>query len=102
MHTSRSRLIIILLLPRVSPLVVVPEKDGKIRITADYQRLNRVIVFATVIGRVPTSRDDENFDSVGEEKAFNTFDLGLVLSRNTVHLYTLPLTAFYSSSGLDE
>ena len=45
--------------PYAAPIVVVLKKNGKIRITCDYQRLNE----ATVIPQTPIPRIDELLDT---------------------------------------
>ncbi|CAM9934561.1 unnamed protein product, partial [Sphacelaria rigidula] len=84
--------------PWASPLVVVPQKDGSIRTTANYQRLNRV----TVVGKLSVPRIDEVFDSLGEGTIFSTFDLASGLSQIAIHPDTVPSMAFCTSSGLYE
>ena len=95
---SKSVLIFLVTLfsPWASPLVVVPKKDGNIRITVNYKRLNSV----TVVGKLPIPRIDEVSDSLGEGKIFCTFDLASGFFQNAIHPDTVPLTAFCTSSGL--
>ncbi|CAM9575887.1 unnamed protein product, partial [Sphacelaria rigidula] len=81
-----------------SPLVVVPKKDGNIRITVNYSRLNRV----TVVGLPPIPRIDEVSDALGEGKPLSTFDLAAGFFQNAIHPDTVPLTASCTSSGLYE
>ena len=57
--------------PWASPLVVVRKKNGKIRLTVNYQRLNAF----TTVPRLPLPRIDEIIDSLGKGKLFSTFDM---------------------------
>ena len=54
-----------------SPLLIVRRRDGSIRITVDYKRLNAV----SIVGKWPLPRIDEVLDALGEGKLYSTFDL---------------------------
>ena len=54
-----------------SPLVIVRNRDGSIRITVDYKRLNAV----SIVGKLPLPHLDEVLDALGEGKLYSTFDL---------------------------
>ena len=72
--------------PWSSPLVCVPKKSGGIRITVNYQKLNKV----TKIPQIAIPRVDEVLDP------FSGF------TQLTIHPDTIPLTAFCTLNGLYE
>ena len=84
--------------PWSSPLVCVPKKSGGIRITVNYQKLNKV----TKIPQIAIPRVDEVLDTVGGGSVFSVFDLFSGFTQLTIHPYTSPLTAFCTSNGLYE
>ena len=84
--------------PWASPLVVVPKKDGSIRITVNYKRLNDV----SIIGKLPIPRIDEVLESLGEGKVFTTFDLMSGFFQTAIHPDSVELTAFCTPHGLFE
>ena len=57
--------------PWSSPLVCVPKKSGGIRITVNYQKLNKV----TEIPPIAIPRVDEVLDTLGGGSVFSVFDL---------------------------
>ena len=57
--------------PWSSPLVCVPNKIGGIRITVNYQKLNKV----TEIPQIAIPRVDEVLDTLGGGSVFSAFDL---------------------------
>ena len=57
--------------PWSSPLVCVPKKSGGIRITVNYQKLNKV----TEIPQIAIPRVDEVLDTLGGSSVFSVFDL---------------------------
>ena len=57
--------------PWSSPLVYVPKKSGGIRITVNYQKLNKV----TEIPQISIPRVDEVLDTLGGSSVFSVFDL---------------------------
>lgn len=79
--------------PWALPLVVVPERDGIIRIAVNYEGLNHV----TVVKKNLLPRTDEVLDSSGEGKILSTFDLASGFPRNAIYPDTVPLTAFQGS-----
>ena len=85
-------------LPWSSPLVCVPKKSGGIRITVNYQKLNKV----TEIPQIAIPRVDEVFDTLGGGSVFSVFDLFSGFIQLTFHLDTIPLTAFCTPNGLYE
>ena len=76
--------------PWSSPLVCVPKKSGGIRITVNYQKLNKV----TEIPQTAIPRVDEVLDTLGGGSVFSVFDLFLGFTQLTIHPDTIPLTAF--------
>ena len=82
---------------RSSPLVCVPKKSGGIRITVNYQKLNKV----TEIPEIAIPRVDEVLDTLGGS-VFSVFDLFSGFTQLTIHPDTIPLTAFCTPNGLYE
>ena len=56
---------------RSSPLVCVPKNSGWIRITVNYQKLNKV----TEVPQIAIPRVDEVLDTLGSGSVFSVFDL---------------------------
>ena len=84
--------------PWASPLVVVRKKNGNIRLTVNYQRLNAVIKIA----RLPLPRIDEIIDSLGGGKVFSNFDMQSGYHQLVMDPHSIELTAFCTPSGLHE
>ena len=84
--------------PWSSPLVCVPKKSGGIRITVNYQKLNKV----TEIPQIAIPRVDEVLDTLGGGSFFSVFDLFSGFTQLTIHPDTIPLTAFCTPNGLYE
>ena len=84
--------------PWSSPLVCVSKKSGGIRITVNYQKLNKV----TEIPQIAIPRVDEVLDTLGGGSVFSVFDLFSGLTQLTIHQETIPLTAFCTPNGLYE
>ena len=84
--------------PWSSPLVCVSKKSGGIRITVNYQKLNKV----TEIPQIAIPRVDEVLDTLGGGSVFSVFDLFSGFTQLTIHPDTIPLTAFCTPNGLYE
>ena len=84
--------------PWSSPLECVPKKSGGIRITVNYQKLNKV----TEIPQIAIPRVDEVLDTLGGGSVFSVFDLFSGFTQLTIHPDTIPLTAFCTPNGLYE
>ena len=84
--------------PYAAPIVVVLKKNGKIRITCDYRRLNE----ATVIPQAPIPRIDELLDTLGSAKLFSSFDMMSGFHQIMIGENSVPLTASCTASGLYE
>ena len=76
----------------------VPTKFGGIRITVNYQKLNKV----TEIPQAAIPRVDEVLDTLGGGSVFSVFDLFSGLTQLTIHPDTIPLTAFCTPNELYE
>ena len=76
----------------------VPKKSGGIRITINYQKLNKV----TEIPQIAIPRVDEVLDTLGGGSVFSVFDLFSGFTQLTIHPDTIPLTAFCTPNGLYE
>ena len=84
--------------PYAAPIVVVLKKNGQIRITCDYRRLNE----ATVIPQTPIPRIDELLDTLGSASFFSSFDMMSGFHQIMIGENSVPLTAFCTTSGLYE
>lgn len=84
--------------PWASPLVVIPKKDGSVRITVNYKRLNALI---EVDGQ-PLPRVDGILDSLYKGKVFSIFDLCSAFHQIVADPDTVPLTAFCTPTQLFE
>ena len=84
--------------PWSSPLVCVPKKSGGIRITVNYQKLNKV----TDIPQIAIPRVDKVLDTLGGGSVFSVFDLFSGFTQLTIHPDTIPLTTFCTPNGLYE
>ena len=84
--------------PWSSPLVCVPKKSGGIRITVNYQKLNKV----TKIPHIAIPRVVEVLDTLSGGSVFSVFDLFSGLTQLTIHPDIIPLTAFCTPNGLYE
>ena len=82
--------------PWSSPLVCVPKKSGGIRITVNYQKLNKV----TEIPQIGIPRVDEVLDTLGGGSVFSVFDLFSGFTKLTIHPDIIPLNAFCTPNGL--
>ena len=80
------------------PLVCSPKKSGGIRITVNYQKLNKV----TEIPQIAIPRVDEVLDTLGGGPVFSVFDLFSGFIQLAIHPDTIPLTAFSTPNGLYE
>ena len=76
----------------------VLKKSGGIRITVNYQKLNKV----TEIPQIAIPRVDEVLDNLGGGSVFSVFDLFSGFTQLTIHQDTIPLTAFCTPNGLYE
>ena len=52
-------------------MVAIPKKDGNVRITVNYKKLNAI----SSLGQLPIPRVDEVLDSLGKGRIFSLFDL---------------------------
>ena len=84
--------------PWSSPLVCVPKKSGGIRITVNYQKLNKV----TEIPQIAIPHVDEVLDTLGGGSVFSLFDRFWGFTQLIIHPDTIPLTAFCNPNGLYE
>ena len=71
-------------------MVIIQNKSGGIRITVNYNKLNK----SNTLGQLPISRVDEVRDKLCTGRIFSLFDLVSSFLEITVHEDTIPLTAF--------
>ena len=83
--------------PYAAPMVIVLKKNGVIRITGDYRRLNE----ATVIPQTPFPRIDELLDTLESASFSSSFDMMSGFHQIMVGENSIPLTVF-CTSGLYE
>ena len=84
--------------PWASPLVVIPKKDGSVRITVNYKRLNALVD----LDGQPLPRVDGILDSLYTGKVFSIFDLNSAFHQIVCDDETVPLTAFCTPTQLFE
>ena len=84
--------------PYSSPMVAIPKKDGGVRITINYKKLNAI----SSLGHLPIPRVDEVLDSLGKGRIFSLFDLVSSFHQITIDKDTVPLTAFCTPDRLFE
>ena len=84
--------------PYCSPIVVVPNKSGGLRIAINYQRLNKV----SSMSQLPVPRVDEILTKLNKGNSFSLFDFTGSFHQIPVHPDTIPLTAFATQTRLFE
>ena len=84
--------------PHSSPLVVIPNKPGGVRITVKYKELNQI----SKLSQLPIPRVGQVLDSSGSGRVFSLFDLVSSFHKITAHKDTVPLAAFCTPTGLYE
>ncbi|CAB1111268.1 unnamed protein product [Ectocarpus sp. CCAP 1310/34] len=84
--------------PWASPLVVIPKKDGSVRITVNYKRLNALVD----LDGQPLPRVDGILDSLYTGKVFSIFDLNSAFHQIVCDEDAVPLTAFCTPTQLFE
>ena len=84
--------------PPASPVVFVPKKPGEIRITVNYNELDKL----SILDQLPIPRVDEVLDKRGTGQTFSLFDLVSSFHQITVHKDTIPLTVFCTPTRLFE
>ncbi|CAB1107122.1 unnamed protein product [Ectocarpus sp. CCAP 1310/34] len=84
--------------PYCSPIVVIPKQSGELRITVNYQKLNRISSFS----QLPVPRVDEIMNKLHQGSIFSLFDFTGSFHQIPVHPDTIPLTAFATPTCLFE
>ncbi|CAB1119757.1 unnamed protein product [Ectocarpus sp. CCAP 1310/34] len=84
--------------PWASPLLVIPKKDGSVRITVNYKRLNALVD----LDGQPLPRVDDILDFLYTGKVFSIFDLNSAFHQIESDEDTVPLTAFCTPTQLFE
>ena len=81
-----------------SPLVVIPQKSGGVRITVKYKKFNKI----SSLSQLSIPCVDQVLDSLGKGRVFSLFDLVGSFHQITAHKDTIPLTALCTPTGLHE
>ena len=84
--------------PHSSPLVVIPQKSGGVRITVKYKKFNKI----SSLSQLSIPCVDQVLDSLGKGRVFSLFDLVGSFHQITAHKDTIPLTALCTPTGLHE
>lgn len=84
--------------PYYSPIVVVPNKSGELRIAINYQRLNKV----SSMSQLPVPRAEEILTKLNKGNIFSLYDFMGSFNQIPVHPDTIPLTAFATQTRLFE
>ncbi|CAB1103025.1 unnamed protein product [Ectocarpus sp. CCAP 1310/34] len=84
--------------PWASPLVVMPKKDGNLRLTVNYKKRNKLCS----LGQQPQPRVDHIIDSLHKGIVFSIFDLNSAFHQITVDEDTVQLTTFCTPTQLFE
>ena len=82
--------------PWASPIVLVPKKDGSIRLCVDYRKVNEV----TRKDTYPIPRIDDTLDTLAGSRWFSTLDLKSGYWQVEVHKDDREKTAFCTHEGL--
>ena len=80
------------------PLGIIPKKFGGVRITVNYKKLNMI----SSLSQLSIPIVDQVLDSLGKGQVFSLFDLVSSFHQITAHEDIVPLTAFYTPTGLHE
>lgn len=81
-----------------SPIEAIPEKSGVLRVTVNYQRLDRITSFSLL----PVPRVDQIMNKLHQGSIFSLFDSTGSFHQIPVHPDTVPLTAFATPTLLFE
>lgn len=81
-----------------NPLVVIPTKYGRVRITVDYNKLNKT----SSLDQLPIIRVNEALDSRGKGKIVSLFDGVSSFLQITAYSGTVPLMVFSTPTQLFE
>ena len=81
-----------------SPVVLVPKKDGSLRVAVDYRKVNEV----TKKDAFPLPKISDCLDAVSDSKYFSTLDLTSGYNQVPVAEQDIPKTAFTTKYGLFE
>ena len=79
-------------------MVAIPKKDGGVRITINYKKLNAI----SSLGQLPIPRVDEVLDSLGKGCIFSLFDWVSSFHQINIDKDTIPFTAFCTPDQLFE
>ena len=83
--------------PYSSPTVAIPKKDGNVRVTVNYKKLNAI----SSLGQLPILRVDEVLDSMGKGRIFSC-DLVSSFHQTIIDKDTITLTALCTPTRVFE
>lgn len=78
-----------------SPIILVPKKNGEVRLCVDYRALNRI----TVKDRYPLPVIDDLLDRLAGKKYFTTLDMASDYHQVPMHSNSIHKTAFVTPDG---
>lgn len=78
-----------------SPIILVPKKNGEVRLCVDYRALNRI----TVKDRYPLPVIDDLLDRLAGTKYFTTLDMASDYHQVPMHSNSIHKTAFVTPDG---
>ena len=79
-------------------MVAIPKKDGNVRITVNYKKLNAI----SSLEQLPIPHVDEVLDSLGKGRIISLFDLVYSFHQITIDKDIIPLAAFCTPTRLFE
>ena len=82
--------------PYSIPLVAIPKKSVRVRVTVNYTKLNQI----SNLNQLPNPCVDQVLDSLGKGRFFSLFHLVSSFHQITAHKDTVPFTAFCTPTDL--
>ena len=82
--------------PWSSPIILIPKKDGSVRFTIDYRKVNS----KSYIDSYPLPRIDDLIDKIGPAKYITKFDISKAFWQIPLAEESKPASAFITANGL--